>query len=231
MPDKVPVCVKKITCWRKEIKIIGKSLDNTCPDGKRDKGNKCRGWKSLKVIEAEIEHVRKNLLQIVERKEIEEVKSNLSWTVTSKARRNSKSWSNGNCCWQAKIWKIMSTILKNRTSFQKWNQGRSGGRQGEVGWLSPPMKLHGKNILKCISNNVVSQRRSLKEFQLFLCLLNVSFKIFCRKYQTPKGRNRGEQGEGEGEDEEGRNYKFSFVFFCKHFFPCKYFVLFYFFSK
>ena len=26
------------------------------------------------------------------------------------------------------------------------------------------MKLHGKNILKCISNNVVSQRRSLKEF-------------------------------------------------------------------
>ena len=28
------------------------------------------------------------------------------------------------------------------------------------------MKLHGKNILKCISNNVVSQRRSLKEFRM-----------------------------------------------------------------
>ena len=29
-----------------------------------------------------------------------------------------------------------------------------------------PMKIHGKNILKCISNNVVSQRRSLKEFTM-----------------------------------------------------------------
>ena len=28
------------------------------------------------------------------------------------------------------------------------------------------MKLHGKNILKCISNNVVSQKRSLKEFRM-----------------------------------------------------------------
>ena len=116
------------------------------------------------------------------------------------------------------------------------------------------MKLHGKNILKCISNNVVSQRRSLKEFGMhcyafrnvvsqrrslkefgmhcyafrnvvsqrrslkefgmhcyafrnvvsqrrslkkefrmywFISLLNVCFKIFCRKYQTPRGRRRG----------------------------------------
>ena len=96
------------------------------------------------------------------------------------------------------------------------------------------MKLHGKNILKCISNNVVSQRRSLKEFGMhcyafrnvvsqrrslkefgmhcyafrnvvsqrrslkkefrmywLISLLNVCFKIFCRKYQTPRGRRRG----------------------------------------
>ena len=116
------------------------------------------------------------------------------------------------------------------------------------------MKLHGKNILKCISNNVVSQRRSLKEFRMhcyafcnvvsqrrslkefrnallcfrnvvsqrrsikefgmhcyafrnvvsqrqslkkefrmywFISLLNVCFKIFCRKYQMPRGRRRG----------------------------------------
>ena len=76
------------------------------------------------------------------------------------------------------------------------------------------MKLHGKNILKCISNNVVSQRRSLKEFGMhcyafrnvvsqrrslkkefrmysFISLLNVCFKIFCRKYQMPRGRRRG----------------------------------------
>ena len=56
--------------------------------------------------------------------------------------------------------------------------------------------------------------RSLKEFQLFLCLLNVCFKIFCRKYQMPRGRRRGEQRVGEEEeDEEGGNFKFSFVFF------------------
>ena len=117
------------------------------------------------------------------------------------------------------------------------------------------MKLHGKNILKCISNNVVSQRRSLKEFRMhcyafvmlylkdgplrsseciamllvmlylkdsplrrsseciamlfvmlylkrwslkkefrmywFISFLNVCFKIFCRKYQMPRGRRRG----------------------------------------
>ena len=114
------------------------------------------------------------------------------------------------------------------------------------------MKLHGKNILKCISNNVVSQKRSLKEFRMHcyafvmlylkdgplrsseciamlfnvvsqrrslkkefrmhcyafrksqrrslkkefrmywsISLLNVCFKIFCRKYQTPRGRRRG----------------------------------------
>ena len=97
------------------------------------------------------------------------------------------------------------------------------------------MKLHGKNILKCISNNVVSQRRSLKEFRMhcyafrnvvsqrrslnkefrmhcyafrnvvsqrwslkkefrmywFISLLNVCFKIFCRKYQMPRGEKEG----------------------------------------
>ena len=87
-------------------------------------------------------------------------------------------------------------------------------RRGRGGRLSPPMKLHGKNILKCISNNVVSQRRSLKEFGMhcyafrhvvsqrrslkkefrmywFISLLNVCFKIFYRKYQMPRGRRRG----------------------------------------
>ena len=42
--------------------------------------------------------------------------------------------------------------------------------------------------------NVVSQRRSLKkEFRMywFISLLNVCFKIFCRKYQMPRGRRRG----------------------------------------
>ena len=132
------------------------------------------------------------------------------------------------------------------------------------------MKLHGKNILKCISNNVVSQRRSPKEFRMhcyaflmlylkdgplrssecncyafvmlylkdgplrsseciamlfvmlylkrwspkkefrmywFISLLNVCFKIFCRKYQTPRGRRRGgmrgrgrRRGRGRGQD-------------------------------
>ena len=52
------------------------------------------------------------------------------------------------------------------------------------------MKLHGKNILKCISNNVVSQRRSLKEFQLFLCLLNVCFKIL-QEISNAKGEKEG----------------------------------------
>ena len=42
--------------------------------------------------------------------------------------------------------------------------------------------------------NVVSQRWSLKkEFRMywFISLLNVCFKIFCRKYRTPRGRRRG----------------------------------------
>ena len=42
--------------------------------------------------------------------------------------------------------------------------------------------------------NVVSQRRSLKkEFRMywFISLLNVCFKIFCRKYRMPRGRRRG----------------------------------------
>ena len=87
--------------------------------------------------------------------------------------------------------------------------------RGRGGRLSPLMKLHGKNILKCISNNVVSQKRSLKEFRMHcyafrnvvsqrrslkkefrmywsISLLNVCFKIFCRKYQMPRGRRRGE---------------------------------------
>ena len=113
-------------------------------------------------------------------------------------------------------------------------KSREGWRpRGRGGRLSPPMKLHGKNILKCISNNVVSQKRSLKEFRMHcyafvmlylkdgplksweciamlfvmlylrrslkkefrmywsISLLNVCFKIFCRKYQTPRGRRRG----------------------------------------
>ena len=50
-------------------------------------------------------------------------------------------------------------------SFISEVKSREGCRpRGRGGRLSPPMKLHGKNILKCISNNVVSQRRSLKEF-------------------------------------------------------------------
>ena len=100
-------------------------------------------------------------------------------------------------------------------SFISEVKSREGCRpRGRGGRLSPPMKLHGKNILKCISNNVVSQRRSLKEFGMhcyafrnvvsqrrslkkefrmywFISLLNVCFKIFCRKYQTPRGRRRG----------------------------------------
>ena len=45
-----------------------------------------------------------------------------------------------------------------------------------------------------VFRNVVSQRRSLKkEFRMywFISLLNVCFKIFCRKYQMPRGRRRG----------------------------------------
>ena len=120
-------------------------------------------------------------------------------------------------------------------SFMSEVKSREGCRpRGRGGRLSPPMKLHGKNILKCISNNVVSQRRSLKEFGMhcyafrnvvsqrlslkefgmhcyafcnvvsqrpslkkefrmywFISLLNVCIKIFCRKYQTPRGRRRG----------------------------------------
>ena len=46
-------------------------------------------------------------------------------------------------------------------------KSREGWRpRGRGGQLSPSMKLHGKNILKCISNNVVSQRWSLKEFRM-----------------------------------------------------------------
>ena len=75
------------------------------------------------------------------------------------------------------------------------------------------MKLHGKNILKCISNNVVSQRRSLKEFGMhcyafcnvvsqrrslkkefrmywFISLLNVCFKIF-QDISNAKGEKEG----------------------------------------
>ena len=52
-------------------------------------------------------------------------------------------------------------------SFISEVKSREGWRpRGRGGRLSPPMKLHGKNILKCISNNVVSQRRSLKEFRM-----------------------------------------------------------------
>ena len=42
--------------------------------------------------------------------------------------------------------------------------------------------------------NVVSQGWSLKkEFRMywFISLLNVCFKIFCRKYRMPRGRRRG----------------------------------------
>ena len=60
--------------------------------------------------------------------------------------------------------------------------------------------------------NVVSQRWSLKEFQLFpiISLLNVCFKIFCRKYRTPGGEGGGEPGVGEEEEDEGGNFKFLF---------------------
>ena len=44
---------------------------------------------------------------------------------------------------------------------------------------------------ECIDlRNAVPKRRSLKEFRL-ISLLNVCFKIFCRKYQMPRGRMRG----------------------------------------
>ena len=55
---------------------------------------------------------------------------------------------------------INDSFISEVKSRQGWRPRRRGGR------LSPPMKLHGKNILKCISNNVVSQRRSLKEFRM-----------------------------------------------------------------
>ena len=55
--------------------------------------------------------------------------------------------------------KKASLINDSFISEVKSRQGRRPRRRG--GRLSPPMKLHGKNILKCISNNVVSQRRSL----------------------------------------------------------------------
>ena len=44
----------------------------------------------------------------------------------------------------------------------------------------------------------------------FISLLNVCFKIFCRKYRTPRGRMR--VGEEEEEEEEGGIFKV--VFFC-----------------
>ena len=53
---------------------------------------------------------------------------------------------------------INDSFISEVKSRQGWRPRRRGGQ------LSPPMKLHGKNILKCISNNVVSQRQSLKEF-------------------------------------------------------------------
>ena len=55
---------------------------------------------------------------------------------------------------------INDSFISEVKSRQGWRPRRTGGR------LSPLMKLHGKNILKCISNNVVSQRRSLKEFRM-----------------------------------------------------------------
>ena len=71
--------------------------------------------------------------------------------------------------------------------------------------------------------NVVSQRRSLqdsskikKEFRMycFISLLNVCFKIFCRKYQTPRGRRRGGmRGRGRRREEEEEGGIFKVVFF------------------
>ena len=55
---------------------------------------------------------------------------------------------------------INDSFISEVKSRQGWRPRRRGGR------LSPPMKLHGKNILKCISNNVVSQRWSLKELRM-----------------------------------------------------------------
>ena len=43
---------------------------------------------------------------------------------------------------------INDSFISEVKSRQGWRPRRRGGR------LSPPMKLHGKNILKCISNNV-----------------------------------------------------------------------------
>ena len=63
---------------------------------------------------------------------------------------------------------INDSFISEVKSRQGWRLRRRGGR------LSPPMKLHGKNILKCISNDVVSQRRSLKGVQnALLCFCNV----------------------------------------------------------
>ena len=64
--------------------------------------------------------------------------------------------------------------------------------------------------------NVVSQRWSLeKEFRMywFISLLNVCFKIFCRKYRMPRGRRRGGMRGREEEEEEGGIFKVVFFVF------------------
>ena len=48
----------------------------------------------------------------------------------------------------------------------------------------------------------------------FISLLNVCFKIFCRKYQMPRGRRRGGMRVGEEEEEEEEGGIFKVVFFC-----------------
>ena len=128
---------------------------------------------------------------------------------------------------------INDSFISEVKSRWRWRARRRGG------CLSPPRKLHGKeiylkdgplriqNALLCIRNvfqrrslkkefrmhcyafemylkdsslrssecidlrNAVPKRRSLKEFRLFF-LLNVCFKIFCRKYQMPRERRRRE---------------------------------------
>ena len=65
-------------------------------------------------------------------------------------------------------------------------------------------------------HNVVSQRWSLKkEFRMywFISLLNVCFKIFCRKYQTPRERRRGGMRGREEEEKEEEGGIFKVVFF------------------
>ena len=73
--------------------------------------------------------------------------------------------------WRKCHWLCIKAGFKKASSindlFISEVKSREGWRpRGRGGRLSPPMKLHGKNILKCISNNVVSQRRSLKEFRM-----------------------------------------------------------------